>query len=124
MSITNLSNKIKSKTGIDKQSFLLIIVLIFVAIASFGLGRLSLEGETSEEITVEEPKGTLAGDAKTMYNEKVIDGEKRFFASKNGKKYYSLGCGGASRIKPENQIWFKSREDAEKSGFTLSTACK
>lgn len=123
MSITNLSNKIKSKTGIDKQSFLLIFVLIFVAIASFGLGRLSSEGESMEEIIVEESKVELAEDAKIMYNESAEE-EKRFVASKNGKKYYSLNCGGASRIKPENQIWFKSREDAEKSGFTFSTTCK
>jgi hypothetical protein len=35
-----------------------------------------------------------------------------------------LGCSGANRIKPENEIWFSTKEEAEKSGFTLSTTCK
>lgn len=121
MSITNLLNKIKSKTGIDKQSILLIFVIIFVSMASFGLGRLSSEGDTEKEIVIEKP---LVEDIKTMYNEEGLNAEKRYVASKNGSKYYGRDCGGANRIKLENQIWFKNREDAEKSGFTFSSTCK
>jgi hypothetical protein len=50
--------------------------------------------------------------------------ERRYVASKNGKMYYSLGCSGAKRIKKENEVWFSTSLDAEKSGYTRSSTCK
>ncbi len=41
-----------------------------------------------------------------------------FAGSKNGSKYYTPGCPGLERIKPENRIWFKSVEDATLQGYT------
>lgn len=122
MSITNLSNKIKSKINFDKQVFLLIIVVVLVGGASFGLGRLSVNGEGEDNVIIE---NKVVNDQETGYNEEeALNGEKRYVASKNGTKYYSWDCSGANRIKLENQIWFKNREDAEKSGFTYSSTCK
>lgn len=122
MSITNLSNKIKSKINFDKQVFLLIIVVVLVGGASFGLGRLSVNGEREDNVIIE---NKVVNDQETGYNkEEALNGEKRYVASKNGTKYYSRDCSGANRIKLENQIWFKNREDAEKSGFTYSSTCK
>ncbi len=122
MSITNLSNKIKSKINFDKQVFLLIIVVVLVGGASFGLGRLSVNGEGEDNVIIE---NKVVNDQETGYNkEEALNGEKRYVASKNGTKYYSRDCSGANRIKLENQIWFKNREDAEKSGFTYSSTCK
>lgn len=122
MSITNLSNKIKSKINFDKQVFLLIIVVVLVGGASFGLGRLSVNGEGEDNVIIE---NKVVNDKETGYNkEEALNGEKRYVASKNGTKYYSRDCSGANRIKLENQIWFKNREDAEKSGFTYSSTCK
>lgn len=125
MSITNLSNKIKSKTGLDRQTILLILTVIFVGVASFGLGCLYRIGETKEEISIEKVENSLDGGEKMIYNDiDSNEAEKRYVASKNGTKYYSRDCGGANRIKLENQIWFKNREDAEKSGFSFSSSCK
>jgi len=122
MSITNLSNKIKSKINFDKQVFLLIIVVVLVGGASFGLGRLSVNGEGEDNVIIE---NKVVNDQETGYNkEDALLVEKRYVASKNGTKYYSRDCSGANRIKLENQIWFKNREDAEKSGFTYSSTCK
>lgn len=122
MSITNLSNKIKSKINFDKQVFLLVIVVVLVGGASFGLGRLSVNGEGEDNVIIE---NKVVNDQETGYNkEEALNGEKRYVASKNGTKYYSRDCSGANRIKLENQIWFKNREDAEKSGFTYSSTCK
>ncbi|MBP6857686.1 MAG: hypothetical protein KBC11_00595 [Candidatus Pacebacteria bacterium] len=41
-----------------------------------------------------------------------------FVGSKNGTKYYTPGCSGTSRIKPENYIWFQSVEDATLQGYS------
>lgn len=45
-----------------------------------------------------------------------------FAGSKNGTKYYTPGCAGLERIKPENRIWFTSAEDATLQGYTAA-AC-
>lgn len=41
-----------------------------------------------------------------------------YMGSKNGTKYYTPGCSGTKRIKPENYIWFQSVEDATLQGYT------
>ncbi len=45
-------------------------------------------------------------------------------ASKNGKRYYYPNCGGINRIKPENRIYFETKEQAEAKGLTLASGCK
>lgn len=45
-------------------------------------------------------------------------------ASKNGAKYYTPGCSGAKRIKPENIISFISTKEAESAGYTKAKNCK
>lgn len=45
-----------------------------------------------------------------------------FAGSKNGTKYYTPGCSGLDRIKPENIIWFKDAQDATLQGYTAA-AC-
>lgn len=42
----------------------------------------------------------------------------RYVGSKNGTKYYTPGCSGTNRIKPENYVWFQSVEDATLQGYT------
>ena len=130
MSITNLIHKIKSNTYLDKTTIVYLFVIIGVGIGSFGLGRISVDNGL--DINMNELDISTA---KALYQEDSISDdnvlgvqpsslEKRYVASKNGKMYYSIGCGGASRIKPENEVWFSSKEDAEKSGYALSTTCK
>lgn len=124
MSIPNLLNKIKSKISIDNKTLLMIAVIVLVGFSSFMLGRLTEEGE-NDPILIENNTEKIDYNQEKSYNERsVMIENKKFVASKNGTKYYSLGCSGASRIKPENQVWFKDREDAEKSGFTFSSTCK
>jgi len=127
MSIPNFINKIKGKINIDKFTFLYLIIIISVGISSFFLGRISSgikEGEREGELLISEnDKGIQYIDSSNeISTESQI--EKRYVASKNGKMYYSLGCSGAKRIKPENEVWFSTKEEAEKSGYSLSSLCK
>lgn len=131
MSISDFLHKIKSKIDIDKSTFLYLCIIIGVGISSFGLGRLSVDNNfiNDDPLIITDRKDLLMNENK---NENEISTEelssqsteRRYVASKNGKMYYSLGCSGVKRIKPENEVWFSSREDAEKSGYTLSVLCK
>ena len=131
MSIPNIIDKIKSKVGIDRMTILFLFVIMGVGIGSFALGRLSV-------LDLKEPLNNNEVLGKTDYSLKsdnivsndisdfklIQPKDHRYVASKNGKIYYSIGCSGASRIKPENEVWFSTMIDAEKSGFTQSTSCK
>ena len=130
MSIHNLIYKIKSKTGIDNMTLMYLLIIVGVGISSFGLGRLSASIDSSiksNNVAINQPGSSLEGlntkDGNTLITQ-VNGAEKRYVASKNGKMYYSLGCSGANRIKPENEVWFSTKEQAEKSGYALASACK
>lgn len=130
MSITNFIHKIKSKTNIDKTTILFLFIIVGVGIGSFALGRLSVNhnfineleisasGINSQKISTdqESPQDNIS-----LINEVR---EKKYVASKNGKMYYPLGCSASKRIKPENEIWFSSEIEAQKSGYTKSSMCK
>lgn len=126
MSISNFINKIKGEINIDKFTFLYLVIIISVSITSFCLGRLSINVEEGNRgsILYNNSKNILDNSNQDKKISTDLEIEKRFVASKNGKMYYSLGCSGAKRIKPENEIWFSTTEEAEKSGYTLSTLCK
>jgi hypothetical protein len=48
----------------------------------------------------------------------------KIIASKNGKRYYYESCSGVNRIKPENRIYFDTKEQAEAKGLTIASGCK
>ena len=139
MSIPNIYNKIKSKISIDTTTFVYLCIIIGVGIGAFTLGRLSINQgySTDDEVLIEDY--ALKGEISNLSNlnkpneisstikgqkEETSQEEKRYVASKNGKLYYSIGCKAAQRIKPENEVWFKSVSDAERSGYAPSTSCK
>ncbi len=45
-------------------------------------------------------------------------------ASRQGKRYYYLWCGGLARIKEANRRWFESAAQAEAAGYTLASGCE
>jgi len=49
--------------------------------------------------------------------------DTRVVVSKNSDKYHYSWCSGAKRIKPENQIWFTSAQEAENRGYVLAGNC-
>jgi len=131
MSITNLIYKIKSKTGIDKTTILFLFIILGVGMGSFALGRLSIQNDNLSKKTEITASGinsqNILINKEFEKNDVLLEEsirEKKYVASKNGKMYYPLGCGAAKRIKPENEVWFSSEIEAEKSGYTKSSVCK
>jgi|SRR3989344_5371225 len=94
------------------------LVIILVALAAFGLGRLSViygqKGELEIAYPPEEQAGAVLGAA----------AEGTYVASKTGSKYFLPWCGSVGQIKKENKIWFASKVDAEAAGYQPAGNCK
>ncbi len=106
-----------------------VIIILAASAASFGLGRLSAIDDASSEVLYV-PAAALQAE---VLNNAVNDGVKEtvavsqegsFVASKNGTRYYFPWCSGVKQIKEENKVWFQTREEAEKAGYTPAQNCK
>ena len=99
-----------------KTEYLVIIIIVLVSLASFGLGRMSAlesqKGEESVEFIIPEL-------SKIDMSFKGFN----YVASINGAKYYPRGCKAVNRINQENRIYFKSGSDAQKSGYGYTGSC-
>ncbi|MCX6747381.1 MAG: hypothetical protein NTW98_00300 [Candidatus Nomurabacteria bacterium] len=126
---------IESEQGKD---IFVVLIVILVGLSSFGLGRLSKK-TSNDGLRIEYPSPTVSGASVILGNEQnntlntsnsrnipVVSNHvgKAYFASKRGQKYYSIGCSAGKTIKQENRVYFSTKDDAEKAGFELSSACK
>lgn len=101
-----------------KKEYFLVILIVLLSLASFGLGRLSVSNSGAnrgEEVEFIIPELSLIN----------LDEHKKypFLASINGTKYYPNGCKSANRIKSDNRLYFKTAEDAVKSGYSRTSSC-
>lgn len=95
--------------------------ITLLALMSFGLGRISANTRP-EPVTIQEALEKPELSQKSVGNSQAaLLGN--FVASKNGKKYYPLSCGGANRIKEENKIYFATIEEAERAGYGKALNC-
>lgn len=97
------------------QDALLVLIVLFVGISAFGLGRLSATEVDKPAIrliqqkTIDETPMQLGG--------KIV-------ASRKGSKYHYPWCSGAKTMKESNKIWFDSEAEARVSGYTPAKNCK
>lgn len=50
--------------------------------------------------------------------------QQKFVGSINSDKYHYPSCEWAKKIKPENQIWFSSPEEAKEAGYKPCKVCR
>lgn len=121
---------IESEKGKD---ILVILVVILVGLASFGLGRLSKEGSGGGlRVEYKDQAGNMAPVANALVGIRSLEMNSmsvqnslgNFFASTRGKKYYPANCSAGKSLKPENRIYFDTREEAEGQGYELSSSCR
>lgn len=117
------------------EGLLLIMSAILIGGSAYLIGNMNaLESNLSEiqvvypdaiaiksDTKVEEIKSTEMSSAN---NQEANLSTGKIVASKNGKRYYYPNCGGINRIKPENRIYFETKEQAEAKGLTLASGCK
>ena len=129
ISIKDITEKSKSfLRSLGNKEIFTVLIIILVASASFGLGRLSkLEG-TAFPIRVENTAAVIAGEGTGLVQTGTIPEVPikigTYVASKTGEKYHLPWCSGAQRIKEENKVWFDSKEAAEQAGYTPAANCK
>ena len=132
MSIEEIREKIKGYLDFDglleKNSFLTILVIL-VAIISFGLGRTSGLETVNKNIDIEFPKGQEASAflgtfATTTPKALPVKTSGTYVASKNGTKYYLPTCSSSKRISKQNRIWFDTKVEAEGAGYSPAANCK
>lgn len=100
-------------------------LIILVAFASFGLGRLSKLEESRVPIQIEYPvQAAAAVAAAAALPAPTTKASGQVVASKSGTKYHFPWCGGAARISEANKVWFNSVEEARKAGYTPASNCK
>lgn len=126
MSIQELSTKLKGFLG--REDVLLAGLIVAVSLASFALGRVSVE-EKTEAFQAEMQSGSVvtapSGEVASPTRNPAVspEAEGGYVASKNGTKYHLPWCGSAKQIKEENKIWFATKEEAEAKGYTPASNC-
>ena len=131
MNLSEKLKRVKDKIKPFEDDIILAAVVVFVALIAFGLGRLSAVLEKKTSIKVEAQASLFASQNSQLNNTENEQGiastpdvDGLLVASQTGAKYHFPWCSGALRIKEENKVWFKSREEAEKAGYTPASNCK
>ena len=118
---------LESEIGKD---ILTVSIVILVGLGSFGLGRLSntsslpqiKANSTLASINTVASVNKASDNTSSTTTKKTNSGN--YFASKNGKKYYPLGCSAGNTIKEENKIYFATEAEATAAGYEKSASCK
>jgi hypothetical protein len=120
----------KFKTLVQNDGFFYGVLVVLIAVSSFGLGRLSQveiaqkTPQTPIQLTQNAAAIESVGPKASSSNSVGRLEGGSFVASKNGTKYHLLTCPGAKQIKQENKIFFDSQEEAEKAGYSKAGNCK
>ena len=130
----------------NEDKIILTIGFILIALISFGFGKISnyslnnppleindsqvdfvanflkTENKTSEGKVLSDTSKTAVSANKNSSDKNNKKG-KQLVGSVKGKKYHLPDCYNVKRIKPENQIWFSSAEEAKKQGYEPAKCC-
>lgn len=131
--IKSIGERVVALTAERKEMFARFAELALVATIFFGLGVLYTEHMPARTmpLSIEMPaqvknitataSASAPPTADTAQKQAVYSEKGEYMASKNGSKYYLTTC--KSTIKEANKVYFKTKEDAEKAGFTPSATC-
>jgi len=115
-----------------KDDIYIVITIILVGMASFGLGKLSSYEKNKVPISILKTQDAMFATVLATQEEKTntpaqtglsAQAGGEVVASKSGTKYYYPWCSGVSKIKEENKVWFKTIAEARSAGLTPATNC-
>lgn len=139
MSIQEISTNFKRLFSNSDAHLALIIVV--VACGSFWLGRLSETQNVPKQAIATETQVSNVSLSDTFSDSNheiatssinnsatpqssLTSSQGAYVASKSGTKYHLPWCGSAKQIKEENKIWFQTKEEAERAGYSPAANCK
>lgn len=94
----------------------LVLLLVLLSAASFGLGRLSVLESSRPPVSIGKMPAAVAP--------RGIYPGGMYVASRSGSAYYYPWCAGALKILPQNQRWFPDEESARQAGYAPAKNCK
>ena len=102
-----------------KDDLFIAIVIVLVALISFGAGWLLASHPHESQIIFNESPSILSVSALNDADEEIVNNNQEgiFVGSINSNKYHWPDCQWAKRISIENQIWFNSEKEAQKAGY-------
>ncbi len=86
------------------------------------MGSTTTAEQRNGEFTV--PLSDLVSTGTVGAGPTALDTRYPYVASKNSEVYHVISASASSRIKPENRVYFASKEEAEKKGFRPGTDVK
>lgn len=131
--VSETFQKVKTWAGEHKNDMYIAALIFLVGMASFGFGRLSTMVPKKEPIRIEKKEIKEAGKPSVNKNSQgannlaalpVVSAKGKYVASKSGKAYHFPWCPSAVKIKESNQVWFNSKEEAEKAGYAPAANCE
>ena len=137
---SNWVNSVKPQIQIFRDNFdikndlFVTLIIILVALAGFGLGKLSALEKGREPISIKSLDiGNNQAGAQTTSSSVIADKagistssaevKGLVVAAKTGTKYYYPWCTGVSRISEKNKVWFETIEAAKQAGFSPASNC-
>lgn len=116
VSIQERGQKIKNLLDDALRGWGIGILVLLLAAASFGLGRLSVLEDVKSPVSISEapvqdsPQGIFPGGV--------------YEASRSGTVYYFPWCASAISIPAASRVWFASESDARAAGYRPAKNCK
>ena len=112
-----------------RSDILLGITVALISLISFQMGRISViwSPKTPVKVILPAESKPEAGTPSVTKGDKpsapAVTEEIGVVASKNGSAYHLPECSGALKIKAENKIVFRTREEAERAGYHAAGNC-
>ena len=117
MNIQEIQQKINSWLS-DGQLFMALL-LVLVAVASFGLGQRSVPAKERKLVPVTQ---SVAQSVSTESPSSTIESVS-YVGSKNSDKYHLPWCPGAQKIAEQNKVYFNSQAAATAAGYKPAGNC-
>ena len=126
--VTETKEKVKLWMEENRSDLYTAAIIFLVCLSAFGLGRLSILWPQKEPLRIigGQEAAAISGNKETKPEKNANippSAQDKYVASKSGTAYHYPWCAGAQKIKEENKIWFKIKEEAEDRGYKPAGNC-
>ena len=122
VSIQDITKKINELFSNDQ--LFTAVLLILVAVTSFGLGKMSNSSQSNQSSSVRDGDGGGVIEPIFIDESKALTPSTQLVASKNSTKYHLPWCPGAEQISDTNKIYFTNEKEAVAAGYQPAGNCE